>query len=106
MSEMDSKVEYKVSVVGNIRIICMYFMILPKAVIVAKLALALWSVWYKDLRGNPETLNFPGPDWTETGPGSGNIFKNIFVSGRVGEFYFRSRYFLLGMRHFFQGFRG
>ena len=38
---------------------------------------------------NPE---FPrtGPDRTETGPGSGNIFKNIFGSSRVGEFYFGS----------------
>ena len=38
---------------------------------------------------NPE---FPrtGPDRTETGPGSGNILKNIFESGRVGEFYFGS----------------
>ena len=38
---------------------------------------------------NPE---FPrtGSDRTETGPGSGNIFKNIFGPGRVGEFYFGS----------------
>ena len=38
---------------------------------------------------NPE---FPrtGPDRTETGLGSGNIFKNIFGPGRVGEFYFGS----------------
>ena len=28
-----------------------------------------------------------GPDRTETGPGSGNIFKNIFWSSRVGEFF-------------------
>ena len=32
--------------------------------------------------GQPETPSFPGPDWSETGPGSGNSFKNIFGSGR------------------------
>ena len=58
---------------------------------------------------NPE---FPrtGPDRTETGPGSGNSFKNIFGSGRVGEFYFGSVrvgvFFYRGMRHFLPGFRG
>ena len=68
---------------------------------------------------NPE---FPrtGPDRTETGPGSGNIFKNIFGPGRVGEFYFGSVrvgefyfgsvrvgvFFYRGMRHFLPGFRG
>ena len=40
-----------------------------------------------DLRpaGQLETPSFPGLDRTETGPGSGNIFKNIFGSGRVGS---------------------
>ena len=69
---------------------------------------------------NPE---FPrtGPDRTETGPGSGNIFKNIFGPGRFGEFYFGSVrvgefyfgsirvgvfFFYRGMRHFLPGFRG
>ena len=50
-------------------------------------------IWTKDLRGNPKPRVSPdrtGPDRTETGPGSGNSFKNIFGSGRVGEFYFGS----------------
>ena len=38
---------------------------------------------------NPECPR-TGPDRTETGPGSGNIFKNISGPGRVGEFYFGS----------------
>ena len=47
----------------------------------------------KDLRGNPKPRL--SPDWTETGPGSGNILKNICGSGRgilfrVGQFYFGS----------------
>ena len=42
----------------------------------------------KDLRGNPKPR--VSPDRTETGPGSRNIFKNIFGSSRVGEFYFGS----------------
>ena len=47
---------------------------------------------------NPE---FPrtGPDRTETGPGSGNSFKNFFGSDRVGEFYFGS----VRVRVFFTG---
>ena len=54
-----------------------------------------WHTTYyiKDLRGNPKPRVSPdrtGPDWTETGPGSGNIFKNLFGSSRVGEFYFGS----------------
>ena len=61
---------------------------------------------------NPE---FPrtGPDRTETGPGSGNIFKNIFGSGRVGSgrgILFRvgpgRGIFYRGMGHFLPGFRG
>ena len=51
------------------------------------------SIQIKDLRGNPKPRVSPdrtGPDRTETGPGSENIFKNIFGSGRVGEFYFGS----------------
>ena len=47
---------------------------------------------------NPE-FPWTGPDRTETGPGSGNIFKNIFVSGRVGEFYFGS----VGVGEFYFG---
>ena len=31
--------------------------------------------------GQPETPSFPATDWTETGPGSGHAFKNIFRSG-------------------------
>ena len=42
----------------------------------------------KDLRGNPKPR--VSPDRTETGPGSGNILKNIFGSGRVGVKYFGS----------------
>ena len=40
---------------------------------------------------NPE-IPRTGPNRAETGPGSGNIFKNrpIFGSGRVGKFYFGS----------------
>ena len=44
------------------------------------------SICIKDLRGNPKPRVSPdrtGPDRTETGPGSGNILKNIFGSGRV-----------------------
>ena len=41
----------------------------------------------KDLRGNPKPR--VSSDRTETGPGSGNSFKNIFGSGWVGEFLFR-----------------
>ena len=45
-----------------------------------------------DGAGQPETPSFPGPNWTgpKNGLGSWNIFKNIFRSGRVGEFYFGS----------------
>ena len=48
----------------------------------------MMAVETKDLRGNPKPR--VSPDRTETGPGSGNNFKNIFGSGRVGEFYFGS----------------
>ena len=47
-----------------------------------------WRIEIKDLRGNPKPR--VSPDRTKTGPGSGNIFKNIFGSSRVGEFYFGS----------------
>ena len=56
--------------------------------------------------GQPETPSFPGPDRTETGPGSGNILKNIFGSGRVGEFCFgsvRVGEFYFGSVYFFTG---
>ena len=71
----------------------------------------------KDLRGNPKPR--VSPDRTQTGPGSGNIFKNIFGSGRVMEFYFGSvwvgefisgrsgsRYFLPGYETFSPGILG
>ena len=48
----------------------------------ADTVLALLKVKTCGATRNPE---FPR---TETGPGSGHIFKNIFGSGRVGEFYF------------------
>ena len=35
------------------------------------------------LRGNPKT--WVSPDRTETSPGSGHIFENIFGLGRVGD---------------------
>ena len=49
-----------------------------------------YTLGSKDLQGNPKPQVFP--DRTETGPGSrsGNSFKNIFGSGRVGEFHFGS----------------
>ena len=58
------------------------------------------SIEIKDLRGNPKPR--VSPDRAETGPGSGNIFKNIFVSGRgilfrVGP---GRGIFYRGMRHF------
>ena len=63
--------------------------------------------YYKDLRSNPKPR--VSPDRTETGPGSGNIFKNIFGSGRVGGVLFRvgpgRGIFYRGMRHFILGFR-
>ena len=53
------------------------------------------KVWMKqhtkDLRGNPKPRVSPdrtGPDRNQSG--SGNSFKNIFGSVRVGEFYFGS----------------
>ena len=65
---------------------------------------------------NPE---FPrtGPDRTETGPGSGNIFKNIFgsghfISGRSGSGNFilgrsgSGYFFYLGVKHFSLGISG
>ena len=70
----------------------------------------------KDLRGNPKPR--VSPDRTETSPGSGNIFKNIFGSGRgmlfpVGPgrgILFRVSpgrgIFYWGMKHFLPGFRG
>ena len=56
----------------------------------------------KDLRGNPNP--WVSPNQTETCPGSGNIFKNIFESGQLGEFYFGSEYFLQGYETFFPEF--
>ena len=44
----------------------------------------LMQLSVKDLRGNPKP--WVAADWTETGPGSGNIFKNIFWSGRGNHF--------------------
>ena len=62
----------------------------------------------KDLRitRNPE-FPWTGPDWTGFGPGTRNIFKNIFRSGlgilfRVGP---GRGSFYRGMRHFLPGFR-
>ena len=53
----------------------------------------------------PKILSFPGPDQAKTGLGLGNIFKNIFGSGRVG--FIRFRYgpgrgiFYRGINYFF-----
>ena len=63
----------------------------------------------KDLRGNPKPRVSPdrtGLDRTETGPGSGLIFKNIFGSGwgilfRVGPGW---DIFYRGMEHFSRDF--
>ena len=57
------------------------------------------NVYSKDLRGNPKPR--VSPDRTGTGPGSGNIFENIFGSLRVGSGIFisgrsGSGYFLPG----------
>ena len=57
----------------------------------------------KTMLGNPKLRL--SPDRTETGPRSGDIFKNIFGSDRVGEFYISgwsgSGYFLPGDETFF-----
>ena len=46
-----------------------------------------------------------GPDGTKTGPGLGNILKNIFVLGWDEEFYFRLVWVGYFMRHFSSDFR-
>ena len=60
----------------------------PDAILNSPIGSSDGKVCCKDLRGNPKPRVFP--DRTETGPGSGNIFKNIYGPGRVGEFYFGS----------------
>ena len=48
------------------------------------LLLSVMHLGTKDLRGNPKTR--VSSDRTETSPGSGHVFENIFRSGR-GIFY-------------------
>ena len=55
----------------------------------------------KDLWGNPKPRVSPD----RTGPGSGNILKNIFGSGRVGNFFRAGEFYFgrSGSGYFFTG---
>ena len=58
----------------------------------------------KDLRGNPKTRVSPdrtGPDRTETIPGSGHVFENIFGSGIKIFGSARVRVFFTGVSYIF-----